>query len=154
MCLLLIASAASAASNASGAGRDWNASPRVAAEKQKSFWEEPKNLEPLFDAIVKTTPEPQGDIGGPLQILVANLDYSDYLGRLAIARVFNGTMRTGEDVVVKVQRPQVTRLVQLDLQAMAWLAPHLVGRIPIASLANPPALVELFAETVLPLLRG
>ena len=32
---------------------------------------------------------------------------------------------------------------------MAWLAPHLVGRIPVAALANPPALVELFAETII-----
>jgi GTP-binding protein len=54
----------------------------------------------LFDAILKTIPLPQGDPAGPLQILVANLDYSDYLGRLAIARVFNGTMHTGEDVVI------------------------------------------------------
>ncbi len=57
-----------------------------------------QNLEPLFDAIVKTIPPPQGDAAGPLQILVANLDYSDYLGRLAIARVFNGSMSTGEEV--------------------------------------------------------
>ena len=59
-----------------------------------------ENLRPLFDAILKTIPLPQGDPKGPLQILVANLDYSDYLGRLAIARVFNGTMFTGEDVVI------------------------------------------------------
>ena len=59
-----------------------------------------EDLRPLFDAIVKTIPLPQGDPKGPLQILVANLDYSDYLGRLAIARVFNGTMYTGEDVVI------------------------------------------------------
>jgi GTP-binding protein len=59
-----------------------------------------ENLEPLFEAIVKTTPEPRGELDGPLQILVANLDYSDYLGRLAIARVFNGKMYTGEDVVI------------------------------------------------------
>jgi GTP-binding protein len=59
-----------------------------------------EDLQPLFEAIVKTTPLPQGDPKGPLQILVANLDYSDYLGRLAIARVFNGTMFTGEDVVI------------------------------------------------------
>ena len=38
--------------------------------------------------------------------------------------------------------------VRKDLRVMAWLAPHLVGRIPIAALANPPALVELFAETI------
>ena len=59
-----------------------------------------ENLKPLFDAIVNTIPAPQGDAAGPLQILVANLDYSDYLGRLAIARVFNGTMRTGEEVAI------------------------------------------------------
>src|SRR6201981_911977 len=53
-----------------------------------------EDLRPLFDAIVKTIPHPKGDPAGPLQILVANLDYSDYLGRLAIARVFNGTMFT------------------------------------------------------------
>jgi GTP-binding protein len=59
-----------------------------------------EDLRPLFDTILKTTPLPQGDPKGPLQILVANLDYSDFLGRLAIARVFNGTMYTGEDVVI------------------------------------------------------
>ena len=58
------------------------------------------DLEPLFESIVKTIQPPQGDAAGPLQILVANLDYSDYLGRLAIARVFNGTMKTGEDVAI------------------------------------------------------
>ncbi len=58
------------------------------------------NLQPLFEAIVRTTPVPQGDADGPMQIMVANLDYSDYLGRLAIARVFNGTLRTGEEVAI------------------------------------------------------
>jgi len=59
-----------------------------------------QDLEPLFDAIVKTIPPPQGDPAGPLQILVANLDYSDYLGRMAIARVFNGSLHTGEEVAI------------------------------------------------------
>jgi GTP-binding protein len=59
-----------------------------------------ENLQPLFEAIVKTIPVPGGDAAGPLQILVANLDYSDYLGRLAIARVFNGMMYTGEEVAI------------------------------------------------------
>ena len=59
-----------------------------------------ENLRPLFDAILKTIPPPKGDPAGPLQILVANLDYSDYLGRLAIARVFNGKMYTGEEVAI------------------------------------------------------
>jgi GTP-binding protein len=59
-----------------------------------------ENLRPLFDAILNTIPAPNGDSSGSLQILVANLDYSDYLGRLAIARVFNGTLRTGEEVAI------------------------------------------------------
>src|SRR3954453_18177442 len=66
----------------------------------------------------------------------------------SIAQVHGARLRTGEDVVVKVQRPQIARLVQEDIEAMAWLAPHMIGRIPVAALANPPALIELFAETV------
>jgi GTP-binding protein len=58
------------------------------------------DLQPLFETILKTIPPPSGDANGPLQILVTNLDYSDYLGRLAIARVFNGTLRTGEEVYI------------------------------------------------------
>ena len=57
-------------------------------------------------------------------------------------------LQTGEEVVVKVQRPTVSAYVRKDLRVMAWLAPHLVGRIPVAALANPPSLVELFAETI------
>ncbi len=74
-----------------------------------------ENLRPLFDAILKTTPLPQGDPAGALQILVANLDYSDFLGRMAIARVFNGTMYTGEDVVIakrdgSMHKTKITKL--------------------------------------------
>jgi len=47
-----------------------------------------------------------------------------------------------------VQRPRVEALVRADLRALAWISPLLVGRIPVAALANPPALVELFAETI------
>jgi GTP-binding protein len=58
------------------------------------------DLRPLFEAIVATVPPPGGDAEAPLQILVANLDYSDYLGRIAIARVFNGRLRIGDDVTI------------------------------------------------------
>ena len=73
------------------------------------------DLEPLFKAIVDTIPPPGGEADGPLQILVANLDYSDYLGRLAIARVFNGTMRTGEEVGIaktdgSIEKVKITKL--------------------------------------------
>jgi ubiquinone biosynthesis protein len=66
----------------------------------------------------------------------------------SIAQVHLATLRSGEDVVVKVQRSNVADLVRKDLAAMSWIAPQLVGRIPIAALANPPAFVELFAETI------
>jgi GTP-binding protein len=74
-----------------------------------------ENLQPLFDAIVKTIPVPKGDLAGPLQILVANLDYSDYLGRLAIARAFNGKMYTGEEVAIakldgSLHKTKITKL--------------------------------------------
>jgi GTP-binding protein len=74
-----------------------------------------EDLRPLFDAIVNRIPLPQGDRAGVLQILVANLDYSDYLGRIAIARVFNGTLRTGEEVGIakldgSVQKTKITKL--------------------------------------------
>ena len=73
------------------------------------------DLQPLFEAILETIPPPAGELDGPLQILVANLDYSDYLGRLAIARVFNGTMKTGEDVAIakrdgSLQKTRITKL--------------------------------------------
>jgi GTP-binding protein len=63
--------------------------------------EDPSNdLRPLFDAIVQHIPCPGGDAESVLQMLVANLDYSDYLGRLAIGRVFSGTLRHGDDVAI------------------------------------------------------
>ena len=73
------------------------------------------DFQPLFEAIVNTIPEPAGDSGGILQVLVANLDYSDYLGRLAIARVFNGTLRNGEEVAIakldgSLEKVKITKL--------------------------------------------
>jgi GTP-binding protein len=74
-----------------------------------------EELRPLFDAILDTIPPPKGDPSGPLQILVANLDYSDYLGRLAIARVFNGKMQTGQEVAIakldgSLHKTKITKL--------------------------------------------
>ena len=57
-----------------------------------------KDLQPLFEAIVKSIPAPKSDPEATLQVQVMNLDYSDYLGRIAIGRVFNGTLVRGEEV--------------------------------------------------------
>jgi GTP-binding protein len=59
-----------------------------------------EDLRPLFDAIVTKVPPPAGDASAPLQMLVANLDSSDYLGRIAIGRIFNGTVRLNDPIVV------------------------------------------------------
>ncbi len=77
------------------------------------------DLQPLFKLIEDTIPEAGGDANGTLQILVTNLDYSDYLGRLAIARVFNGTLRTGQEVNVSrvdgsLQPVKITKLFSFD----------------------------------------
>ena len=54
----------------------------------------------LFELILKTIPAPEGDADGPLQLLVTNIDYNDYVGRLAIGRMFSGTTRVGDWVVM------------------------------------------------------
>ena len=87
------------------------------------------------------------DLGRPLDQVFRWMDRTP-LAAASIAQVHAATLRTGEPVVVKVQRPTVATLVHDDLRVLAWIAPHLVGRIPIAALANPPALVELFAEII------
>lgn len=87
------------------------------------------------------------DLGRPIHELFSHFETTP-LAAASIAQVHRATLRTGEDVVVKVQRPSVATRVREDLRVMAWLAPKLIGRIPVAALANPPALVELFAETI------
>jgi GTP-binding protein len=58
------------------------------------------DLRPLFDAVAAHVPPPRGDAAAPLQMLVANLDSSDYLGRIAVARVFNGRVKVGDPIAV------------------------------------------------------
>jgi len=78
-----------------------------------------QSLQPLFDAILRHVPPPAGDAGAPLQALVANLDSSDYLGRLAITRIFDGRVALGDEVAVckidgGLQRTRITRLLAFD----------------------------------------
>ena len=89
----------------------------------------------------------ESDLGARLTDVFSYIDTTP-LAAASIAQVHVATWITGENVVVKVQRPSVSKMVRQDLRVMAWLAPHLVGRIKVSALANPPALVELFAETI------
>ena len=97
-----------------------------------------------FEVVRRTV---EADLGARLEDVFVDFD-TTALAAASIAQVHAATLISGERVVVKVQRPDVARLVRTDLKVMAWLAPHLVGRIPVAALATPPALVELFAETI------
>lgn len=97
-----------------------------------------------FEAVQLTIEQ---DLGCRMLDVFEHVD-REPLAAASIAQVHAARLRTGENVVIKVQRPAVSKLVHKDLRAMAWIAPHLVGRIPVAALANPPALVELFAETI------
>ena len=94
---------------------------------------------------VRTTVEQ--DLGARVEDVFTSFEKTA-LAAASIAQVHRARLRTGEDLVVKVQRPSVSVLVRQDLQVMAWLAPFMIGRIKVAALANPPALVELFAETI------
>jgi len=77
------------------------------------------DLRPLFETIVKHIPAPGGDTESPLQLMVANLDYSDYLGRLAIGRVFSGVLKYGDDVAIAkldgtYQTTRITKLYSFE----------------------------------------
>ncbi|MDR3724516.1 MAG: translational GTPase TypA [Terracidiphilus sp.] len=113
------------------------------------------DLQPLFEAIVKTIPEATGDPAAPLQILVTNLDYSDYFGRIAICRVFQGTLHIGDEVNISkrdgsMQKTKITKLFTFsglkrtetqettmgDIVAIAGVEGITIGET-ITSLENP-----------------
>ncbi len=86
---------------------------------KNSLTEESTTLEPLFEAIVKHIPPAIGDPDAILQFQVANLDYSDYLGRIAIGRVFQGTLKQGDEVSVckldgSIQKTRITRMYSFE----------------------------------------
>jgi GTP-binding protein len=77
------------------------------------------DLGPLFEAIAERIPPPKGDPEATLQMLIANLDSSDYLGRIAIGRIFNGRVRVGDPIAVckldgRLETTRVTKLFAFD----------------------------------------
>jgi GTP-binding protein len=76
---------------------------------------EGENLKPLFDLIMSTIPAPEGDPKGILQLLVTNIDYNDYVGRLAIGKIFSGTVKVGNQVAMvtldqKIVKTKITSI--------------------------------------------
>lgn len=66
----------------------------------KELGDEKKNLEPLFDAILEYVPLPSGNVENPLQVQIFTLDYDNYVGKIGIARIFNGKVKKGESVTL------------------------------------------------------
>src|SRR5262245_44825639 len=86
---------------------------------KKSLDDPSTTLQPLFDSILENIPAPPGDDETELQMLIANLDYSDYLGRLGIGRVFNGCLRHGDEVAIakrdgSLQKTRITKLYSFE----------------------------------------
>ena len=78
-----------------------------------------RDLRPLLDAVADRMPPPPGDPDAPLQVLVANLEASDYLGRIAVGRIVNGRVAAGDEIAVSkldgaVERTRVTKLYVFD----------------------------------------
>jgi len=78
-----------------------------------------QDLRPLFEALMRHIPAPAGRPQEVLQLLIANLDYSDYLGRLGIGRIFNGRVAVGDDVAISkrdgtLQKTRITKLFTFD----------------------------------------
>ena len=77
--------------------------------------DEKRDLEPLFKTIISHVPAPAGEEDGPLQILVSNVDYDDYVGRIAIGRIDRGRISTGQQAAVckkdgTVYRSKISRM--------------------------------------------
>jgi len=81
--------------------------------------DEKKDLEPLFSTIVKNVPPPEGYVDQPLQLLVSNIDYDEYVGRYGVGRIERGKIKSGQQVVIcrkdgTFQNAKVSRLYKFE----------------------------------------
>ena len=83
--------------------------------------EEPKDMAPLLDTILEYMPAPQGDPEAPTQMLISTIDYNEYVGRIGVGKVENGTLKVNQDVVIvnahdesKKLKVKVSRLYEFD----------------------------------------
>lgn len=77
---------------------------------------ESNSMEPLFAVVEANVRPPKGDASAPFQMLVANIDYNDYIGRIATGRIFNGKVKTGETVAMikgdgSISKGKITKLL-------------------------------------------
>ncbi|KAK3605091.1 hypothetical protein CHS0354_000758 [Potamilus streckersoni] len=130
--------------------------------------DEPKDITPLLDMILATVPPPDADIDAPFQMLVNSLDYSDYLGKIAIGRIFKGKVKPSDQVIAVAQnqepkkykvgkvflfdrlgKTEATEASAGDIVALTGLEHVLIGHT-ITSLETPIALepIEITEPTI------
>ncbi|MCC5897589.1 MAG: translational GTPase TypA [Phormidium sp. BM_Day4_Bin.17] len=100
--------------------------------------DEDKDMQPLFEAILGHVPPPIGDPKKPLQLQVTTLDYSDYLGRIVIGRIHNGTIKAGQQAMLlqegeKVVKGKITKLMGFEGLARVELEEATAGMIVAVS---------------------
>jgi GTP-binding protein len=101
---------------------------------KKQLGDESSDLRPLFDQIVETIPAPKALRNDSLQLLVANIDYSDYVGRLAIGRIFSGEIAIGDQVVVVQHDGNVRKVKISQLYAFEGLKREAVDRAGVGEI--------------------
>lgn len=67
------------------------------------------DMQPMFEAILRHVPPPVGDVTKPLQLQVTTLDYSDYLGRIVIGRIHNGTIKAGQQAALVTENGEIVK---------------------------------------------
>jgi GTP-binding protein len=101
---------------------------------KENLEDESRSLIPLFEAILETIPAPYLDAEGDLQVLVTNIDYNDYVGRLAIGKIMRGTIRSMDPVAIcklngVVENTRVTKLYVFDALRMQEIQDASAGDI-------------------------
>lgn len=81
----------------------------------------PENMEPLFEIILKYIPAPTGDPDAPTQALISTIDYNEYVGRIGVGKVENGSLKVNQDVVLvnhhdasKMKKVKISKLYEFD----------------------------------------
>lgn len=96
----------------------------------------PENMEPLFETILNYIPAPQGDPQAPTQILISTIDYNEYVGRIGVGKVENGTICVNQDAILvnehdssKLQKVKISKLYEFDGLAKVDVKEATIGSI-------------------------
>ncbi len=98
--------------------------------------DEPRNMIPLFETILKHIPAPEGDPQGPLQMLISTIDYNEYVGRIGVGKVDRGTIRVNQEALLvnhhdpdKKQKVKISKLYEFDGLAKVDVPEATIGSI-------------------------